>query len=46
MTPTTLSPIVRKLAALLSPDCHHDSYITCFVKRDQCEAKGDAICRS
>lgn len=45
-TTTLLSPIIRQLTTLLSPDCYNDPYITCFVKRDICEAKGDAICKS
>jgi hypothetical protein len=41
-----VSSFVTRLATLVSPDCHHDPYVTCFVKRDLCEAKGDSICSS
>ena len=42
--PLQLSNLTRKLAAALSPDCD-DSYVSCFVQRDKCEAAGDAVCK-
>jgi hypothetical protein len=37
------SDIVSKNAKRLSPDCNAP-YTSCFVKRDLCEMKGDALC--
>ena len=42
-TPTTLSPLLQRLARAMSPDCD-DPYNTCFVQRDQCEFQGHADC--
>jgi hypothetical protein len=39
-----LSPIIQKLATALSPDCHNDPTIQCFVQRDKCEANGNDFC--
>jgi hypothetical protein len=38
------SSIIQKLATALSPDCHNDPTIQCFVQRDKCEANGNAVC--
>lgn len=38
-----LSEIPRALAKLFSPDCS-DPSVNCWVKRDKCEAVGDALC--
>ena len=40
-----MSDIVQRLAQKLSPDCH-DPYNNCFVRRDQCEFMGDAVCNA
>jgi hypothetical protein len=49
-----LTPLTRRLAQALSPDCNHhqDSdnnnnnvAVSCWVERDKCEAAGDAICQ-
>jgi len=42
--PLALSALTRRLAKALSPDCD-DPYVSCFVKRDQCEAVGDPFCK-
>lgn len=39
-----LSPIVKRIAEALSPDCSAP-FTSCFVQRDICEAKGDGKCR-
>lgn len=38
-----LSPIVSRIAKDISPDCT-SPFVSCFVKRDKCEAKGDGKC--
>ena len=38
-----LSPIISKVAESLSPNCT-SPLVSCFVKRDKCEAKGDGKC--
>jgi hypothetical protein len=38
-----LSELAQRLAQKLSPNCD-DPYNSCFVPRDQCEFKGDALC--
>jgi len=38
-----LSPITKRLAQALSPDCK-DPYAKCGVHRDRCEAAGDPVC--
>ena len=39
----SLSEWAQRLAQQLSPNCD-DPYNSCFVPRDQCEFKGDALC--
>ena len=38
-----LSPIISKVAESMSPNCT-SPLVSCFVKRDKCEAKGDGKC--
>jgi hypothetical protein len=42
--PLKLSPITRRLARALSPDCDAP-FASCFVPRDKCEGKGDGLCK-
>ena len=42
--PSTLSPLIQRLAKALSPDCN-DPFVNCWVKRDKCEAVGDGPCK-
>jgi uncharacterized membrane protein YgcG len=49
-----LTPLTKRLARALSPDCNHDDpnnidnngvVMSCWVERDKCEAAGDAACQ-
>jgi hypothetical protein len=42
--PSMISPLVQRLAKALSPDCA-DPFADCWVERDKCEDKGDALCQ-
>ena len=42
--PLDFSPVVRRIAESMSPDCTA-AFTSCFVKRDLCEAKGDGPCK-
>ena len=42
--PLQLSDVTQQLARALSPNCD-DPYVSCFVKKDKCEAAGDAVCK-
>lgn len=41
---TELTPVARRMAKSFSPNCT-DSHSRCFVQRDKCEARGDALCK-
>jgi len=41
--PLDMSPIVKRIAKSLSPDCD-DPFGSCWVARDKCEARGDGLC--
>lgn len=43
--PLRLSALTRELAKALSPDCD-DPHVSCFVKKDKCEAAGDPVCKN
>lgn len=42
--PLNISPIIRRIAEALSPACNGDPQASCFVEKDKCEARGDALC--
>jgi hypothetical protein len=44
LTPTDMNVIGKHNAQAFSPKCDGE-FTSCFVQRDKCEAKGDAICQ-
>lgn len=40
----SISPLIQRLAKALSPDCE-DPLAQCWVDRDMCESRGDALCQ-
>ena len=42
-SPLQLSPITKRIAKALSPNCS-DPSVSCFVQRDKCESRGDGRC--
>jgi hypothetical protein len=42
-SPLRLSPITKRIAKALSPNCS-DPSVSCFVQRDKCESRGDGVC--
>jgi hypothetical protein len=42
-TPTSMSPLLQRLAKQLSPDCD-DPIGSCWVPKDKCESIGDGAC--
>jgi len=39
-----LSPVIKKLAKRMSPNCNAE-YTKCTVEKDRCEERGDAVCK-
>lgn len=39
-----ISPIISSISRAMSPNCSAP-YTSCFVKRDECEARGDGKCK-